>query len=221
MESTRPEPGLRPRFFMPVRPFLFLLLVASLAGCSLPVPRPADAVLEQRWAEHAKSVEQIQSWDLRARFAVRSDEQGGQASLSWQRSPERQTIQLNGPLGRGVVRIVQDAQGARLVDAERREYTAASAEELLQQYTGWQLPVASLDWWARGLPVPGLAARRELNELGQLRGLRQQGWDITYSEYVPVAAFSLPGRLTLTRAASAHAPDLEVRFVIERWSGVK
>ena len=104
-----------------------LLVVTFAAACTAPAPRPADAVLEQHWSEHSKSVEQIQSWDLRARFAVRTDDQGGQASLSWQRTPARHAIQLNGPLGRGVVRIVQDAHGARLIDAERREISAASA----------------------------------------------------------------------------------------------
>jgi outer membrane lipoprotein LolB len=200
---------------------LFLLLITVVTGCALPVPRPADPVLEQRWSEHLKAVEQIQSWDLRARFAVRSDEQGGQATLSWQRAPGRQSIQLNGPLGRGVVRIVQDAQGARLTDAERREFSAASAEELLRLYTGWQLPVANLDWWARGLPVPGSGARRELDEQGRLRVLRQQGWEISYSDYVQVESVGLPSRFTLARAATEFAPELEVRFVIERWAGVK
>ena len=201
-------------------PFLFLFVLA-LASCAAPAPRPDEAELEQRWAAHSRLLQQLSVWELRARFAVRVDEQGGQAALVWQHFADHQSLRLNGPLGRGVVRITQDAQGARLVDAEQRTTTAASIEELLWQVTGWQLPVSSLAWWIRGLPVPGPAVTRELDERGRLQQLRQHGWTVQYSDYRPVADVELPGHITLTRAATAQGPEMEVRFVIERWSGVK
>jgi len=216
MESARRSGPVALRRFRIFTP----LCIAFLSACTLPAPRLADTVLEQRWTEHAGQAKQIQAWDLRARFAVRSDDQGGQATLSWQRTPERQFIQINGPLGRGVVRITQDAQGAHLVDAERREFSATSAEELLQLYTGWHLPVNHLDWWVRGLPVPEVRAQRELDDQGRLRVLHQAEWEISYSEYLQVEQAGLPRRFTLARAATDFSPALEVRFVIERWAGL-
>jgi outer membrane lipoprotein LolB len=190
-------------------------------SCALPAPRPPAAELEQLWQGHAATLTPLTRWELRGRLAVRVDERGGQATLSWSRETARHVIRLNGPFGSGAVRIVQDASGARLQDAENREIEARSAEELVFLYTGWQLPVAHLDWWLRGLPVPELNAQRELDETGRLKVLRQQHWEVQYQQYARVGRYDLPQRLTLTRSADETAPALEARFVIDRWQQVR
>jgi outer membrane lipoprotein LolB len=187
----------------------------------MPLARPPEAQLERLWQEHAAALQPVSHWDLRGRLAVRTDERGGQASLSWQRTDLRHAIRLNGPLGRGVVRVTQDQDGARLEDADGRVYEAANAEQLLVFYTGWQLPIAHLDWWLRGLPVPGVAATRELDGAGRLKSLRQQGWALQYQEYIRADRLDLPSRLTLVREPADGVPGLEARFVIDRWAQVK
>jgi outer membrane lipoprotein LolB len=128
------------------------------------------------------------------------------------------SIRFNGPLGRGVVRVTQDASGARLEDSEKRVWEAANADELLFRYTGWRLPIENLEWWVLGLPVPGIAATRELDDSGRLTTLRQQGWDVRYEKYVAVDGYELPERLQVTGAAGPAAPPMQVRLVIDRWA---
>lgn len=199
----------------------FVLVTCLCVSCAAPLPRPPAPELERLWQVHAGRVAPLSEWQLRGRLAVRIDERGGQASISWSRRTGHDQIRLNGPFGSGAVRIVQDGHGARLQDAENRELAAGSAEELLWLYTGWRLPVAHLDWWLRGLPVPELEARRELDEAGRLRQLCQQEWEVRYQSYIRVDRFDLPQQLTLTRAADAAAPAMEARIVIDRWQQVK
>ncbi len=201
--------------------FLFALFAVLGVSCATPLPPKPSAELEQRWREHAAIMTSVSQWELRGRLAVRIDERGGQATFHWARDAARHSIRLNGPFGSGAVRVVQDTSGARLRDAENREFTAATAEELLFQYSGWQLPVAHLDWWVRGLPVPGMDAYRELDETGRLKALRQQGWEIRYAQYIRIDSYDLPQRLTLVRAPEAGALSMEARLVIDRWSQVK
>lgn len=166
----------------------------------------------------------IQHWELRGRLAVRADERGGQASITWKRDAVQHSIRLNGPLGRGVVRVTQDETGAQLQDAEQRVLHAASAEELLYRYTGWQLPLTNLNYWVRGVPVPDLPAVRELDDAGRLKTLRQQGWEVQYQEYVRFEGYDLPNRFTLTyvpERATPELPAMEVRLVIDRWAQVQ
>jgi len=184
-------------------------------------PRPPDARLEQQWVTHAAALAPVSSWDLRGRLAVRTDSRGGQAALSWQRTSDHQSIRLNGPFGSGAVRVTQGPGGARLEDAENRVYEASTAEQLVTLYTGWQLPLANLDWWLRGLPVPDRPGTRELDDAGRLRILRQQGWTVEYESYMRIEDLDLPNRLTLTRAPEDGMPGLQARFVIERWGQVK
>jgi outer membrane lipoprotein LolB len=193
-------------------------------SCAAPPPRPPASQLQQLWQVHESALLPIQHWELRGRLAVRTDERGGQASLTWKRDAAQHSIRLNGPLGRGVVRVTQDANGAQLQDAEQRVFHAASAEELLYRYTGWRLPLANLNYWVRGVPVPDLPATRELDDAGRLKTLRQQGWEVQYQEYVQADGYDLPNRFTLIYApeqASLEMPAMEVRLVIDRWAQVQ
>lgn len=197
------------------------LAVLALSACTMPVPRPSDAQLQQLWQVHAAAVQPVSHWDLRGRLAVRVDDRGGQATLSWQRDADRHAIRLNGPFGQGAVRITHDGEGAVLQDAQGRTLTAANAEQLVALYTGWQLPLASLEWWLLGLPVPDRAAERELDEAGRLRDLHQLDWTVHYEAYRSVSGLSLPSRITLRRQAGESAPGMEARFVIDQWAQVK
>ncbi len=207
-----------PRAFL-VSLFLFLCL-----SCAAPAPRPPAGHLQQLWQARESALLPIQHWELRGRLAVRADERGGQASITWQRDAARHGIRLNGPLGRGVVRVTQDETGAQLQDAEQRVLRAASAEELLYRYTGWRLPLTNLNFWVRGVPVPDLPASRELDAAGRLKTLRQQGWEVQYQDYVQSGNYELPSRLTLTTLpdqANVAQPAIEVRLVIDAWARVQ
>ena len=207
---------------MKSRRILLLALVASLcAACVAPALRPSADRIEALWKTHETATRPLSHWELRGRLAVQTDDRGGQASLLWARDAERHSIRLNGPLGRGVVRVTQDESGARLQDSEQHVLEAANAEELLFRYTGWRLPIANLDWWVLGLPIPGVAADRELDDSGRLQTLRQQGWVVQYDQYVAVDGYDLPEKLTLTRVAGAAAPDMQVRLVIDHWGLLK
>jgi len=204
--------------------FFFPLFTFLCASCAAPLPRPPADQLQQLWQTRESALLPIQHWELRGRLAVRANERGGQASLTWKRDAAQHSIRLNGPIGRGVVRVTQDETGAQLQDAEQRVFHAASAEELLYRYTGWRLPLTNRVCWVCGLPVPGLPATRELDDTGRLKTLRQQGWELQYQEYVRYEGHELPNRLILTYApdqATPELPAMEVRLVIDRWAQVQ
>lgn len=205
----------------PRHALLFCLFSLLGFACAVPAPRPPAAQLEDLWRTHAAELAPLTHWELRGRLAVRTDDRGGQASLTWLRDAARHSIRLNGPLGRGVLRVTQDEHGARLTDSEQRVLEARDAQQLIYLYTGWQLPIASLEWWVRGLPVPGVEAGRELDGDGRLDVLRQQGWEVRYQEYAQVEGRSLPTRLELTRPASGSEPSMQARLVIDQWVQVK
>lgn len=204
---------------------LFVLMLSVLChSCASSPPRPPSDQLERLWQAHESALLPIQHWELRGRLAVRVEERGGQASLTWKRSAAQQDIRLNGPLGRGAVRVTQNEAGARLQDSEQRVFLASNAEALLYDYTSWRLPLTNLNFWVRGVPVPGLSSSQELDDAGRLLTLRQQGWLVQYQGYVQSGAHVLPNRLTLTYSANPmnlDTPPMEVRIVIDRWVQVQ
>jgi outer membrane lipoprotein LolB len=209
-------------------PAVLLLLVVTLAGCvSLPGRAPA-ANLTAVWSSRQQALTPVTAWEIRGRVALLTADDGWQASLLWRRDRDRHQLDLMGPLGRGHMRLIQTAQGAQLRDAEQRVYHADSAEQLLLRATGWQLPLAGLNYWVLGLPVPQAIGVQDLDAWGRLESLQQLGWDIHFLEYVQYGAFELPSKLFLKRLEPPPpAPDpdtivtngtLEVRLVIEHWA---
>ena len=204
-------------------PFLFSLCsLLLLSGCAALPARAPDEVA-RAWAMRQQALAPITNWELRGRIALRSRDEGMQASLHWVRERERQRISLVGPLGSGQVRLTQDASGAELRDTEKNVRRAPTARQLLVETTGWDVPFDDMDWWVRGLPAPGAKAEQELDEDGRLKTLTQLGWAVEFLEYGRYGAYELPSKLFARRHENVpgiglNHVTLEVRVVIERWA---
>jgi len=178
-----------------------LLAVLLLAGCATtPVPRSSE------------SAAGLSAWQLNGRVSLTRGEEGWHASLHWQQQADRFFLKISGPLGQGGFQLSGDSRGVVLVDADGQTFAARDADALLQQVTGWQLPVTGLRYWIRGLPVPGAAAAQvRQDDAGRLSHLDQSGWAVNYDRYQIVNSISLPGKLKLVH------DDISVRIVVDKW----
>lgn len=151
-------------------------------------------------------------------MALRTEDQGAQASVHWVRKQDLHRVDLAGPFGGGRVRIVQNRDGAELRDSTGKVYRDATAQELLARVTGWRLPLNALSSWVVGLPSPEGPARIELDEWGRLRVLDQLGWEIRFLEYQQHGNLEVPRRLFIkSRSAQNAMPEAELRFAIDSW----
>jgi outer membrane lipoprotein LolB len=203
---------------------LVLALVATLAtGCSTVPERPPAADARAAWQTRQSRLAPLMSWQIQGRLSARTQDKGWQAAVRWVRNDGRHEIDLWGPLGRGHVRIIQNSNGAELVDSEQHSYRAANAQDLLFDTTGWWLPIDGLNYWVLGLPVPRAPAEQVLDAWGRLKHLQQLGWNIDFLQYRQEGAYELPTSLALRRpadAADAVPPDstMRVRVLIDHWS---
>jgi outer membrane lipoprotein LolB len=199
-------------------------LTALAAGCATapslpPVENPAAT-----WQARQTELRPITTWKIQGRLAMRTAEEGWQASLNWVREGERYRIDLIGPLGRGHLRLTRDDQGAELRDADQHVWRAENPEQLLYRTTGWRVPLDGLNYWVLGLPLPDTAASQELDPQGRLKTLAQSGWEIRFLEYTHYGSLDLPSKLFIKRQGHdangnpAEDATLEVRLVIENWA---
>ena len=202
----------------------FFGLAMLAAGCAtVPAPPPVDNPAAA-WQKRQTELMPVTTWKIRGRLAMRTADEGWQASVNWAREGELHRIDITGPLGRGHLRLVHDRHVAELLDADKRTWRAENAEQLLYRTTGWRVPLEGLNYWMLGLPSPLESASEILDDYGRLKTLIQSGWDIQFLEYMRYGTLDLPKKLFLKRndpGMDNHLTGdttLEVRLVIEHWA---
>jgi outer membrane lipoprotein LolB len=111
----------------------------------------------------------------------------------------------------GTVLIEGDGNVISLTDKDGVETVLQDPELELRRRYGWTIPIASLRYWALGIPDPGEPASTEFDEDGLLSRLEQRGWVVEISRYREGGGQQMP------RILSATNPATRVRMVIDRW----
>lgn len=198
--------------------WLALGFTCALSACTtLPVPSPAEpGTAEALWQQRQLSLTAIQHWVVSGRLAILTPQTGWHIRVRWQQHADDYLIQLDAPLGQGAAELRGNVAGVTLRTADG-EFSAASAEALLEQRLGWQLPVSGLRYWVRGLPdAEAVTEHQTLDAAGRLTRLQQSGWDIEFRHYT-AAPLALPDKIFLVSRSVNPEAALDIRLVIEQW----
>jgi outer membrane lipoprotein LolB len=98
-----------------------------------------------------------------------------------------------------------------LLEASVKQYFEQDAETLTERVLGWHLPLSGMRYWVLALPAAGSEALIERAGNGQVKVLRQDGWEINYTRYAAETPDSLPLRLTLQR------DGMTMQLLIDEW----
>lgn len=190
-------------------PALYVVLLASCAGVDVrgPVDDP-----QAEWRAHRAVLETQQNWYARGRIGYRSQSDGWSAGFRWTQRERAFEILLSGALGTKRVKIRGDGNSVYLRTSDGREVRSTDAASLLGEELGVAVPVVALRSWLVGLPGAASSFTYELDEAGRLQVLRQAGWVVSYSEYLPVGEVYLPSRVVASRAPH------EIKLVVREWT---
>ncbi len=198
-------------------PFIVVVLLA-LAACARPAGE-SDASARAVWEAQQQLMRGIDRWNLHARAALRLERAAYQVGIRWQRSPGSFTLLLEAPFGQGVIRIdTLPLGGYELGLPDGGRFAGDSPEILLEEVTGWSLPVGGLEYWIRGLPHPDSEFRYRSDGDGRPRWIGQDDWSIDYLDYFDrddAAGPGLPRRINLERR------EITLKLVIERWQAAE
>lgn len=189
---------------------LCLALLSLISGCA--ATRPVVELPElTTWELRQEVLGTLVDWEFRGRIAVKAGDEGFNGKFNWTQTGEYFYATVSGPLGIGTVVIEGSDDAIVLTDKDGNKKALIDPEaELYYQY-GWTIPVASLRYWALGIPDPDLPAETELDDQGRLSALEQSNWAVTISRYRENAGQAMPRTLTATN------PDTRVRMVIDKW----
>lgn len=191
-----------------------LFLLMGLSGCTtvkeapqLPQNKPVT------WDNRGTSLSNITKWNIQGMIAVHNQAKNTSvsANLSWQQNNQYYTMLFYGPMGAGSQKLTGGPGKVVLEMGDGKKVTAKSPEALLASQTGWRLPVSSLYYWIRGLPVPNLPAEKKFDTYNHITQLNQQGWVIQYLRYTSVNQMDLPTKILVMN------PEMNVKMIISQW----
>jgi len=189
----------------------FALLLLSACAVQPPVPVP-DYPTQQQWQIHQNALTGLTLWTLSGRMSVQMENEGWSASLHWQQINDDYRLRIIAPFGRGTVEISGNSDTVRLQTAENQIFEDADVELLIRQNLGWEIPVAALVYWIKGLPEPDTdITTLIIDNQGRASDLIQAGWTIKYERYTTSSGLQVPTRITLQREG------LQLRLNISRW----
>ncbi|MEM7206909.1 MAG: lipoprotein insertase outer membrane protein LolB [Pseudomonadota bacterium] len=193
-----------------MRVVLPLVLLLSITACAAPDKFTPSDSRDAHWQAHVQAVSNMQKWRAMGRIAVKTKDDGGTVRLIWDQNQDDYTVRLSAPLGKGVVRLRSTENGAELSNSDGSIITGKSAEELVRQVFGWQMPIDQLGHWLTGLP--GQHAEYSLNTQSLLGSLNWKQWEAQFERYTDDRYPPLPSKI---RVASN---DVEIRVVIDSWN---
>ncbi|MGW8128008.1 MAG: lipoprotein insertase outer membrane protein LolB [Stenotrophomonas sp.] len=200
------------------------LLAGALAGCgSLATRQPAPSTPVHSTTEPAVEtarlavLDTVPAWSFQGRVAISKGRNGGNGRIDWQQRGDAYQVSLAAPVTRQSWQLSGGAgQAVRLDGLEGGPRSGADAGELLLQATGWDIPVAQLAAWVRGMRAADAAAPtyQGYDITGLPRVLEQDGWRIDYLDWYPQDA----QRPALPRRIEAVNGDAKVRLIVDEWS---
>jgi outer membrane lipoprotein LolB len=178
---------------------------ACVGPKSLELPELAD------WESRQEILAGVDEWEFAGRIGVSAGDEGFTGQLRWRQDGVVFRARINGPLGVGTMFVNGDHRELTLTDRNGVTTELQDAEVELRQMYGWTIPVTSLRFWALGIPDPASPAETEFGDDGQLRKLRQQNWQVDFTQYGEAGGQLLP------RELRAVNDDLKVRLIIDNW----
>ena len=186
-----------------------LLAMLLLTACAQQPQLPVAA----DWVEHSARLAGLTIWTVEGKIALQTPDQVESASIQWRQHEAITRLYLSGPLGIAATRVYSDGKTLEIRQGEELRSWDLTDAGALEGSTGWDLPLAALAYWLKGLPAPELDIQRM--ELGQgqsqLQVLRQDDWEIHYLAYANYGGITLPTKLQIQRR------DTTVKLVIRDW----
>ncbi len=184
-----------------------LFLLALLSGCqSTPQKKTTGGVLQESHLYRATS------WQAEGKISIQMASDRQSASFKWTQNKDNYEIHLFGPFGQGATWLRRTSRGVTLENVKSGQHKAVSAEALMQEVLGWQVPVTNLQFWLRGMPAKKPRPQNlERDPAGFLSHLHQEGWQVDYSRRQDFNGWWLPTRILATR------DDLRLTIAIKNW----
>ena len=187
------------------------LALLALAACAPVRVRETPVALAAQQAREAR-LAPLTHWSLDAHIGVSNRGDGGSGDLTWTQDGDAFRFTVRAPVTGKTWTLSGDAGHAVLEGVDPQPDEDADAQRLLHERLGWDVPLADLRAWVRGLRASGSPASVQYDEHDRPAVIEQDGWRVEYLDWFANRDPPLPRKVFASRA------DARVRMVIESWN---
>jgi outer membrane lipoprotein LolB len=184
-------------------------IAIALAACAPVRVRETPAAQAAQEAREAQ-LKSRTHWTINARIGVSNGKDGGSGDLLWRQNGDHYDFTVHAPVTGRTWKLSGDARGALLEGVDPQPISASDPERLLHERLGWDVPLAQLSVWVRGMRASGFSkVEYDAQNLPAL--IEQAGWKVEYRDWFADRDPPLPRKLFASRGSA------RVRVAIESW----
>lgn len=191
--------------------FVLALTSLALAACAPVRVRETPAALAAQQVREARLAPQTR-WNLTAHIGVSNRGDGGSGDLTWTQDGEAFRFTVRAPVTGKTWTLRGDSGRAVLEGVDPQPDVDSDAQRLLHDRLGWDVPLADLRAWVRGLRAVGSHANVQYDEHNLPAVIEQDGWKVEYRDWFAERDPPLPRKVFASRG------DARVRMAIESWN---
>lgn len=195
-----------------------VLSINILVGCSLMPKTNIKNIADMQTAS------ELSYWTARGKMMIATNNEKVSGYFYWQQKGNNFEFSLNTLIGINMFELSVNENEAKLT-IDGKTYFGDTAEILVTQLTGYQLPISQLRYWVVGVqqsPKPtttnknNLKTKTKLDERGRLKHIEvfhgDAIWQIDYQSWRSVMQFDLPKSLQL------KSPNNRIKLSITDWA---
>jgi outer membrane lipoprotein LolB len=188
-----------------------IVFIAIVLGACAPVRVRETPAAQTAQASREAQLQMRTHWTINARISVSNGKDGGSGDLVWTQNADRYDFTVHAPVTGRSWKLSGDARGAVLEGIDPQPDTDSDPERLLRERLGWDVPLAQLGAWVRGMRAAG-PSQVEYDAQNLPALIEQSGWKVEYRDWLADREPPLPRKLFASRG------NARVRVAIESWA---
>jgi outer membrane lipoprotein LolB len=208
---------------MSARICISLALMLLGAGCAQRATRVSN--VSELAVTRQQTVSDGSSFHVRGRIAISqragNDSDGGNGRFEWQQREQVLSFSLSAPLSNKTWTLEGMPGSYVLTDSAGKQLQNTRADFLVEQASGWRIPVAELRFWLHAMPSPDLpVAAQAFNGNGTPKQFEQSGWLVSFERYEDADCTRLKQLckpLKLSAKRNADGVQSSVKVIVSRW----
>ncbi len=177
---------------------LLLITLHLLSACISVTPVTPAQDVNQAWQARVKHLYDQNNWTAQMSLTGVTEQQKFKTRVVWKQQSEHYQIKLRDFIGRTIAVIDGSPAGVVAKTSKGEKFQGQDAETLIYELFGIHIPVTGMRYWLQGLPLPGVNVDQLiLSDQGLAESISQQGWSMSYPNYLSHDPFKMPSQVLL------------------------